>query len=373
MSFNESPYFTKYFTKDLIAEIPGLLETRIKFRTKFKPFKNHSLIPRLHKNYYIINKNPPIICTSEWPESIRDISKLIGKKNPATFIIIPWLSIYNWWNLYKDSVEMYKIDFPKHKIIIMCNEELDYKIFKSLGINSFFCNQNALIDTNIFKIRALKKKYDVIYNARLAPTKRHYLLSGIKSKKICLISAQLNAGFNQVYLEKIKKIIPNATLLNYANNPTLSGVDFNQLPPQLDDIQVSKLLNNSRVGVILSRIEGSCYASTEYLLAGIPVVSTNSRGGRDIFFSKEYCITVFPSSGSVKNAVNRLICYDIDPIYIRNNTLLKIKPHLERFKNILQKEFDRFGISMDVKDNWENIFVNKMIQYANDYRQHFFR
>ena len=66
-------------------------------------------------------------------------------------------SIYNWWNILKGSMDKFKIDFPDHKIIFMCNEELDYKIFKSLGINSFFCNQNALIDTNIFKIRGMLK------------------------------------------------------------------------------------------------------------------------------------------------------------------------------------------------------------------------
>ncbi len=57
---------------------------------------------------------------------------------------------------------------------------------------------------------------------------------------------------------------------------------------------------------ILSAEEGSSYASMEYLLAGLGVVSTHSTGGRDVYFDPDYCITCDPTPEAVRDAVAEL-------------------------------------------------------------------
>ena len=52
----------------------------------------------------------------------------------------------------------------------------------------------------------------------------------------------------------------------------------------MNDEEVNNFLNQCKVGIILSEVEGANYASIQYLLAGLPVVSTKSKGGRDVFF-----------------------------------------------------------------------------------------
>lgn len=44
----------------------------------------------------------------------------------------------------------------------------------------------------------------------------------------------------------------------------------------LDSEELNRCLNQCRLGLCLSAVEGPMYASIEYLLAGLPVVSTES-------------------------------------------------------------------------------------------------
>jgi glycosyltransferase involved in cell wall biosynthesis len=47
---------------------------------------------------------------------------------------------------------------------------------------------------------------------------------------------------------------------------------------------VNQGLARAVVGLCLSTVEGSNYASMEYMLAGLPIVSTPSIGGREVYF-----------------------------------------------------------------------------------------
>ena len=40
----------------------------------------------------------------------------------------------------------------------------------------------------------------------------------------------------------------------------------------------------------MSSQEGAMYSSVEYLLCGLPIVSTKSTGGHDVFFTDTNCI-----------------------------------------------------------------------------------
>ncbi|MFZ6763136.1 glycosyltransferase [Pseudoroseomonas sp. WGS1072] len=77
-----------------------------------------------------------------------------------------------------------------------------------------------------------------------------------------------------------------------------AGIVRNQ-PPE----RVVALLNSSEVGLILSAAEGACYASLEYLLCGLPVVSTPSLGGRDAFYDAANAIIVEPKAEAVRDGV----------------------------------------------------------------------
>ena len=115
------------------------------------------------------------------------------------------------------------------------------------------------------------------------------------------------------------------------------------LPIRMSPKDVNVALNRVSVGLCLSAEEGSNYASMEYMLAGLPVVSTPSLGGRDVFFDHEYCTICESSSAAVRQAVEGLKARNIPREYIRERTLAKIAPERRRFLSLIDDLSERLG------------------------------
>ncbi len=77
---------------------------------------------------------------------------------------------------------------------------------------------------------------------------------------------------SQDYFDQVRAALPHATFTH--DPPTL----------YLNSWEVARKLNACRVGMCLSETEGAMFAAVEYLLCGLPVVSTPSQGGRDVWF-----------------------------------------------------------------------------------------
>lgn len=71
------------------------------------------------------------------------------------------------------------------------------------------------------------------------------------------------------------------------------------LPPH----EVAAVLRSCSVGGMFSGEEGTCYAVTEYLLCGLPVVTTASVGGRHVWLSEQNSIVVEPTPQAVAQGV----------------------------------------------------------------------
>ena len=120
-------------------------------------------------------------------------------------------------------------------------------------------------------------------------------------------------------------------------------------------------------GAILSRAEGANYASAEYLLCGLPVVSTYNIGGRDVFFDDRYCRTVLPNPHKIKTAVEELIAGKTEPAFIREETLKKMEPHRQRFRELLFNIHRQFAIPINKEDYWRSVYVNKMLLFGSKF------
>ncbi|MFI5322346.1 MAG: hypothetical protein ACHQ6U_02155 [Thermodesulfobacteriota bacterium] len=67
--------------------------------------------------------------------------------------------------------------------------------------------------------------------------------------------------------------------------------------------EMADALNRCMVGLCLSAEECGMYASVQYMLCGLPVVSTRSKGGRDEFFYDRYVKIVDDDSKAVRKGV----------------------------------------------------------------------
>ena len=196
---------------------------------------------------------------------------------------------------------------------------------------------------------AESKRFDAVYDANISPYKRHGLATEIQN--LALISFRHPVLFNHGYAQKVRRELDHA---HWHNDPLADDFSF------LTTEQVVSILNQSRVGLCLSAVEGAMYASIQYLLCGLPVVSTASKGGRDVFFEDEYALIVADDSRAVASGVREMINRNIPPDAIRNRVIERMTEHRQTFTDLLQSIFDRHQSGQLATDVWPEIFRHKM-------------
>ena len=200
-------------------------------------------------------------------------------------------------------------------------------------------NKNFLVSDRVFRpLPHVEVEFDAIYNARFDPLKRHELAGEIENLAYLSYDDPANtAESRQEQRELFLRLMeqhPNHVLLNETDEA---------LPVRLPPDEVNAALNRAAVGLCLSRQEGANYASMEYLLAGLPVVSTPSIGGREVFFDPEFCIVCDPDPPAVRQAVESLRSRYISRECVRERTLAKIEPERRRFLALLDELRESLG------------------------------
>ena len=315
---------------------------------EFYNFSKNILFLDLHKKRFKV--------FYKWPNKCFPFRLYLNHPNIRIFIIEnlihnwDWLSVCNknikendiflvylGWdhdeNIVKNSSELFEeLNLNKNQFYIMCNSEQEIKNFVKYGFNCDLINHNCWLDWNgPMNILNLEKKYNAIYIARRSAFKRHMLAS--KVKNLALIAGN-NHG---------KDISPIPEHV-YLNNKLLK--------PE----EVCQKINQSHCGLILSEKEGACFSSSEYLLCGVPVVSTKSSGGRDVWYDNYNSIVVEPSEDKINEAVNSFLKNPRDPLKIRNNHINLAQSQRKKFINLLDLLFKKFN----VKDiNSEEYFNEK--------------
>jgi len=126
--------------------------------------------------------------------------------------------------------------------------------------------------------------------------------------------------------------------------------------------RVNEHYARSRVGLCLSKEEGTMRVSAEYLLAGLPLVSTRSKGGRDFFFDSDYCLVVDDDPHPVAEAVGTLVKRNIPRHYVRERTLEKIHRERERFAKIVDGLISPDDHQSSSLERIEQLAANNAIQ-----------
>ena len=247
----------------------------------------------------------------------------------------------------------HRASYPKHKFIYLANSELQRSMLCERDLEAVFFNQNALADERLFTVQHdVAKRHDAIYNARIHPYKRHYLASKVESLALITI---IDARTTSDYFDHIAYALKHAAWLNFPDHvPTIHQYR------RITFGEIGAYLNPARVGLCLSETEGAMFASIEYLLCGLPVVTTRSFGGRDIFFDAEYVVFVDDSPEAVREGVQQLILANVPADYIRARTLEKIGEHRRRFIELVQKTCDAEGIHPDYRELYNATFPSQI-------------
>ncbi len=252
---------------------------------------------------------------------------------------------------------------PHHSFNFLCNSPAQEGRFIKAGWPVVTLNSNMFVDeSRFYPLPGAEPIYDAIYNARLSRDKRVEL--AVDVERLCLVYfyypydcsvAQFHAAH-----ARLQALMPSATFLNRL---TEEGCQ------RLGSADVNQAMNRSRVGLCLSAVEGQMRASMEYLMAGLPIVSTPSIGGRDYFFDAEYCAVVEPDPRRIHDAVAAMIARNIPRDHVRTRTMIRVERERARFIGFVQNLIERRGGSTDFAAIFPDLLRNRRLKpWVHDVR-----
>ena len=292
----------------------------------------------------LISVDPPIFLSGLAFKEYLGIAGAFGRRfgnRPAAFVLYPTWTIASKEQaaLVIAAAQRHLDKYPDHHLVLLCNTGEERDRLLEGGLRAMLLNKNFLVSERNFRpLPAVEIEFDAIYNARFDPLKRHYLAAEIEilaylSYDDPANTAQSRQEQRELFLDLMARH-PNHVLLN----PMDDG-----LPVRLAADDVNAALNRAAVGLCLSQMEGANYASMEYLLAGLPVVSTPSIGGREVYFDPDFCTICDPDPAAVRRAVESLRSRHIPREYVRERTLARIEPERRRFLTLLDDLREMLG------------------------------
>ena len=229
------------------------------------------------------------------------------------------------------------------------NTAVEVEVLARAGIDAILCNQNAFLSERLFyPDPTITKRFDAIYDASFIAYKRHYLAAKIES--LALIG----------YVKQDSRHDAMATVRRQLSHAHWLKGGPGDARPWVSDVQLNRYLNMCRVGLCLSAQEGAMYASAQYLLAGLPVVTTHNKGGRDTLFSPDHVRWVADDPDAVAVAVRGLVGNPPDPVVIRAETLRRMAAHRQRLVDLVNGIYRGEGMESEWLGEWHGDLPNKL-------------
>ena len=279
----------------------------------------------------VLSADPLVLYVSDWvlegaPGALLPVFRQ-HRSRPVTLLVeLSWSRDDEW---HVDVLARWKArhtrSHPNHRMIFLANSEAEHRRLAARGLGAAWVSRNALVSPVTFRpLPDLAKRFDAVYDARVCPFKRHELAAGIAS--LALVTARDEKYHEEAYVRSVRARLPHAHWVNDPLSP-----DYRWLSGE----EVNEAINAARVGLCLSAVEGAMIASNQYLLAGLPVVSTPSRGGRDEFFDPDYVRIVADDPDAVAGGVRELVSCPVPAEEIRRRTLERMASHEARLFELL--------------------------------------
>ncbi|KAL4431745.1 hypothetical protein ABPG77_002961 [Micractinium sp. CCAP 211/92] len=344
------------------------------------------------------------------PSGTYPIDAHLDKLGPKdhVFLFLAWHRL----GFYPERLQRYA-RFPC-QVILCANTPEEHAELEAAGVRCIFFNQNAALDERLFDVAApaeglhAPRPFRAVLNSTLAPYKRLHLAAKVERLAVVgylqgsdyhsaaplppgstwmnLHSGALCAGSGSDLSGSAHAAVPGVT----SGGPTGStsagyrqlGPGSQQGPPQaagsahnvgagtagqavyLSAGQVCAALNRCEVGLSLSELEGPCWASSEYLLCGLPVVTTPCSGGREVWYNEGNSIVVQPTqdavAAGVSQAIQQLRSGAFSRQRIREGALQQARSFRAALNAEVQAIFEEHGVRLSAADWFAEHFCHKM-------------
>jgi glycosyltransferase involved in cell wall biosynthesis len=230
--------------------------------------------------------------------------------------------VSNAWSLvsrYKDCSELVDVaadsrehrhSFPQHRVVFLANDIVEQRLLHWQGLDATVFQHNGFYHRDAMPVLERRRDIDCVYVARIEPYKRLELMANLQSA--CVIASAVD----EEYFGRMRTILPR---VEFANEDPSNG-EWSHLTPS----EIAGWCARARCGLCLSAEEGAMFASMEYMLCGLPIVSTRSLGGRDVYFDEQYTLVCDDTPEAVATAVEAVLARDLPRRDIRDAALAKI-------------------------------------------------
>jgi glycosyltransferase involved in cell wall biosynthesis len=202
---------------------------------------------------------------------------------------------------------------PLARYLVLASTAHEAAMLREHGITTLHANVLCLADTERYVPTEAPRdeaRFDAVYVAGFQKYKRH----GLAAKIPKLLLVYWEPDFVQTIT--MRQTLPEAVFANHdAGDGSYRFMDGSDYSAQL---------GRASVGLCLSAEEGPMRASIEYMLCGLPVVTTEAKGGRLEMLSGPYQTIVPPEPEAIAEAVRAYCSAPPDPSAVREAILNKI-------------------------------------------------
>ncbi|MEM9380948.1 MAG: hypothetical protein AAGB93_13435 [Planctomycetota bacterium] len=242
--------------------------------------------------------------------------------------------------------------WPRHRYVFLCATEEATGYFRHAGARALFSPHNALLDERIFRVDAdAEKTLDAVYTAQMTGWKRIELAERVERLAIATYNLHLEPGL----LESLWDRFDASAWVNFTDR------EWRRLSAE----EMHALYASARCGLMLSDCEGGNYASCEYFLSGLPLVTTPSIGGRHVFYDDRFVRTVAPAADEVAAAVRAFVDAPPDPEVVRGATIERMERFRGTFRGLLDGIADEAGERTTGREIWDRGFHHKYCRWRS--------
>jgi glycosyltransferase involved in cell wall biosynthesis len=240
------------------------------------------------------------------------------------------------------------------RLHFLLNSADELAAFRSLvpDFDAMHFNNASLIDPERFVLATGPRRFHAVLNAKPLAFKRHELSVQVPERLF------LSYDVQEPDVGATRRV-------------DLEAFGAREIRRHLSAEDVAAALGEADVGLMLSAAEGACYASLEYLLCGLPVVSTRSLGGREDFYDPAYSRIVNDDPIAVRDAVAdlraRLTSGEITRDAVRTRALAVRRAFLDALAARLQAMIDSVGMPIQAARLLDEAIAqgNKLQEHRN--------
>lgn len=221
---------------------------------------------------------------------------------------------------------------PGHSFVAQHVSDREAQKYREVGIRSIPGNPNIFTNEAHFAGEAVPHPdlpdSDAIYVARLAPWKQHELATQLQNP--LFVYGEPADPSESTQFDKLRGLFPLGGFINHR----LGQGKYHYLGRQ----ELASVMARTRVALALSSEEGCMRASVECLLAGLPIVSVPSIGGRELLFSPDTALIVEPTPEAVRAGFEAMLARGLGRDEVRRATLGRVREERQRFLDAANRQ-----------------------------------